>query len=178
MMTLTVSQFRDESADREAIRDCIWRYCRGVDRADEAMLRSAYWPDAIDEHAGLYSGPAKDFIDQSVTNLHTLGDTMHYVTNMLIRIEGDTAKAESYYYAIHRLENDGPVRDVIGCGRYLDRFEKRADEWRIAHRVVAIDWFRDYGDSGDWAVGPFGLGDASRGKRGPQDLSSSWLDLK
>ena len=26
--------------DREAIRDCLYRYCRGIDRADEAALRS------------------------------------------------------------------------------------------------------------------------------------------
>ena len=30
---------------REAIRDCLYRYCRGIDRADAEMLRSAYWPD-------------------------------------------------------------------------------------------------------------------------------------
>lgn len=177
-MSITVSQFRDEFADREAIRDCIHRYARGIDRVDEDMLRSAYWPDATDEHAGLYSGPASEFVEQSMRDLPSLGDTMHIITNILIRIDGDTAKAESYVYAIHRLENDGPVHDVIGAGRYLDRFEKRGDEWRIAERTVTIDWFRDYGDSGDWAIGPFGLGDASRGKKGPRDKSYTWLDFR
>jgi hypothetical protein len=33
-----------ELMDREMIRDCLYRYCRGIDRADEAMLRSACWP--------------------------------------------------------------------------------------------------------------------------------------
>ena len=41
--------------DREAIRDCLYRYCRGIDRADEAALRSAYWPDATDCH-GAWNG--------------------------------------------------------------------------------------------------------------------------
>ena len=39
-----------ELLDREAIRACIYRYCRGVDRADEATLRGTYWPDATDQH--------------------------------------------------------------------------------------------------------------------------------
>ena len=49
-MSMTVSQFRDELADREAIRDCLYRYARGMDRCDEEMLRSAYWEDALDDH--------------------------------------------------------------------------------------------------------------------------------
>lgn len=40
-----------ELLDREAIRDCLYRYCRGIDRGDEAALRSTYWPDAHDNHA-------------------------------------------------------------------------------------------------------------------------------
>ncbi len=176
-MAPTVSQLKEEWADREAIRDCILRYARGIDRVDEAMLRSAYWPDAIDEHAGLYSGPATAFIDRAVRDLPGGDDTMHIVANILIRIEGPAAKAESYYYAIHRSKGDGPARDTIGAGRYLDRFEKRGGEWRIAHRVVAIDWFREYPDAGDWTKGPFGLGDAGRGKKGSEDRSYSWLGL-
>ena len=36
--------------DREAIRDCLYRYCRGIDRADEDARRSAEWPDVRDCH--------------------------------------------------------------------------------------------------------------------------------
>ncbi|MET0378059.1 MAG: nuclear transport factor 2 family protein [Spongiibacteraceae bacterium] len=32
------------------IRQALVRYCRGVDRSDEAMIRSAFHEDAIDEH--------------------------------------------------------------------------------------------------------------------------------
>ena len=38
-MRWTVSQFRDELADREAIRHCLLRYARGVDRIDEDCRR-------------------------------------------------------------------------------------------------------------------------------------------
>ena len=29
------------------------------------------------------------------------------------------------------------------AGRYLDRFEKRGDEWRIAARTVVYDWLEE-----------------------------------
>ena len=47
--------------DREAIRDCLNRYCRGIDRADEELLRGVYWPDARDSH-GAYVGTASGFV--------------------------------------------------------------------------------------------------------------------
>ena len=59
----------------------------------------------------------------------------------------------------------------------LDRFERRGDEWRIAARAVAIDWYREYPDTTDWALGPFGMGDGGRGGRAPDDPSYRWLEL-
>ena len=47
--------------DREAIRDCLYRYSRGVDRCDEDMLRSVYWEDAIDDHC-LFTGQREELI--------------------------------------------------------------------------------------------------------------------
>jgi hypothetical protein len=49
-MTTPTSRIALELADREAIRECLYRYCRGVDRLDADMIRSAYWPDCVDNH--------------------------------------------------------------------------------------------------------------------------------
>jgi hypothetical protein len=46
--------------DKEAIRDCLMRYCHGIDRCDEDLVRRVYWPGATDDH-GMFSGPASDF---------------------------------------------------------------------------------------------------------------------
>ncbi|HEV3388146.1 MAG TPA: hypothetical protein VG057_03990, partial [Solirubrobacteraceae bacterium] len=36
----------------------------------------------------------------------------------------------------------GPVQvDVVGA-RYLDRFSRRANTWRIDHRTVVLDWHK------------------------------------
>ena len=48
--------------DRQAILDCMRRYCRGVDRRDEALILSVYHPDAIDDH-GAFLGDPDEFIE-------------------------------------------------------------------------------------------------------------------
>ncbi len=49
-------------ADRADIYDCMQRYARGIDRADRALLRSAYHDGAVDDHVG-FVGAVDDFID-------------------------------------------------------------------------------------------------------------------
>lgn len=125
--------------DREMIRDCLYRYCRGVDRADEAAIRSAYWPDGTDHH-GPYQGSASGFIDWAMRTLPSIERGIHQIHNLLIDLEGDQARVETYFTALQRQPgSDGAVAEVHLAGRYLDRFEKRGDEWRIADRLVVFD---------------------------------------
>jgi hypothetical protein len=130
-----------ELIDREAIRDCIYRYCRGIDRADEALLRSAYWPDANDCH-GAYSGTAEGFIRHAIEAFKAGPRNVHQVANVLIEFRGPSeAVVESYFNALQRgPDKQGVVRQVLLAGRYCDRFEKREGEWRVADRTVVYDW--------------------------------------
>ena len=60
-MTTNTTQILSELADREAIKECLYRYCRGIDRRDPDILRTAYWPDAIDTHL-MFKGNIEEFI--------------------------------------------------------------------------------------------------------------------
>lgn len=130
-----------ELLDREAIRDCMYRYCRGIDRGDEDALRSSYWPDAKDCH-GAYSGSAEGFIQMALGVFKTNPRNIHQVANILIEFNGpNEAAVESYFNALQRApDKTGKVNQVLLCGRYCDRFEKRGDEWRVADRTVVYDW--------------------------------------
>lgn len=129
-----------ELLDREAIRDCMYRYCRGVDRGDEAALRSAYWPDATDQH-GRYSGPVEGFFDMVKKGGAANPRNVHQVSNILIEfLSPATAVVESYFNALQRRKDDGKTSQVLLAGRYCDLFEKRNGEWRVARRVVVYDW--------------------------------------
>jgi hypothetical protein len=148
------------------------RYCHAVDRCDAELLRGVYWPGAIDDHV-FWRGGAEAFVEFCMPILKSRDQTMHSLGNILMRIEGNDARVESYYHAYERLRRqDGTSNDVVMCGRYLDRMEKRGQEWRIADRKVVMDWWRIYDDSADWTRGLFGK-KFEVGKRGDADSSAA-----
>lgn len=123
--------------DRQRIRDVIHRYCRAVDRHDEEMIRSVFWPEALDNH-GPFFGTVPEFVDW-VNGLHenkTLSHT-HNITSHTCEIDGDVAHAESYILWVLRYRDEKTV--LFGTGRYIDRLERRDGEWRIAVRRVITD---------------------------------------
>lgn len=127
---------------RQEIADVIYRYARGIDRLDFDLVRSCYHPDAYDDH-GSFRGYVDEFIAAARAFLPRWTATQHFMGNMLIEVEGDAARAETYAVAYHRREDDqGNGKDDVMGIRYVDRFEKRAGEWKIAHRVVATEWRR------------------------------------
>lgn len=175
-MTLKVSQVMAELADREAIRDCLYRYSRGVDRCDEEVLRSVYWEDAHDDHC-LFRGSREELIAWVIPLLREREATAHNIDNILIRLHGERADVETYFQGYHVMRTGGKPTASLQGGRYLDRFEKRDDEWRIARRKVVVDWFRAFPDAGDWSTGPQGQSQIEPGGRYPDDDSYRELDL-
>lgn len=136
-MTMVDDQLR-QLLDREAIREVILRYCRGVDRADVSLLASAYHPDAADDHGG------STFIGEDIAPgiLQLVGEArvcLHQITNQLIDVQGDHAGCETYFSAWQTIARDRQERLLHAIGRYVDRMEKRNGEWRIANRVVIVE---------------------------------------
>ena len=119
---------------RDAIRDVARRYSRGVDRLDAAVMKSAYWPDAIDDH-GVFVGNAWEFVDNVISSHARFRSTMHCIFNHSVELDDDGVTAAGEVYNVSYLVSlDGSVIDTW-LGRYIDRYERRGDEWRIAHRV-------------------------------------------
>jgi hypothetical protein len=141
-MKLTDNAQLQQLLDREAIRDCLYRYCRGIDRIDEAALRSAYWPDATGSH-GAFRGSGSAFIDWALENLKSGGRSIHMIGNILIELQGGQAAVESYFQTtLGGRDAQNQPQETRLAGRYIDRFERRNGEWRIAERTVVYDWQR------------------------------------
>jgi len=157
-----------ELLDREDIRQCLFRYSRAIDRVDEALLRTVYWPGAVDNH-GSFNGDAEGFIAWVIPLLQTMDQTMHLLGNMLIEVDGDRSASETYFVAFHRRTgDDGKPVEAHVVGRYLDQMERRGGEWRILHRDCVYD-FNFEGQAADWTKRAFDLD--YRTNRKPDDIS-------
>jgi hypothetical protein len=123
--------------DKDAIRDLVALYARGIDRHDDQILANVYHPDAHDDH-GTYIGGIPGLIDHC-NAVHEANWTahQHYALNQLIEFSGETAHVETYFLIALR-RKDGVI-DLVG-GRWIDRAEKRGGKWGIADRVVVLDW--------------------------------------
>jgi len=124
--------------DRQAITECVHRYARGLDRRDVDLLRSAYHPDAVEDH-GQYVGGLDGLIDYLMDVHEPFAGYQRHITTQNVDIDGDEAHAESYFISVIRIEGSSKLR--LTAGRYNDRLERRDAEWRIAERVVVLEWY-------------------------------------
>lgn len=129
----------EDLSARQEITDVLYRASRAVDRADVELLRTCFHPGARD-YRGAANGPSENVC--KVLTQWAPTATQHVTTNILIERDGDTARVESYVTAFHFIAeaNDGSGQDELLRARYMDRFEKRGGNWKIAERVTVWDW--------------------------------------
>lgn len=136
----------DETRDRIAIRDVMGRYARAIDRGQFALIRTVFHADGYDDH-GPYKGGVDGFIRWLQERFTDDAPTQHFVGNSLVEFANpDLALVETYYVAA-RPPKGGEVGEggqgaalyVLSWGRYVDRFERRDGEWRVAYRRTVVD---------------------------------------
>lgn len=132
----------DELLAEAEIKEVHLRFCRANDRRDEELFRSCFHPDAVIDMNGGLSVDEIFAVSQQMLDRYTV--TWHSTANQLVQVEGDVAWAEHYTISSHRFAADaeGPERDWVAHGRYIDRMERRNGEWRIARRRLVVDYSR------------------------------------
>ncbi|HEY6964760.1 MAG TPA: nuclear transport factor 2 family protein [Erythrobacter sp.] len=161
-----------ELADRLAIAETLALYCRGIDRCDPEQLAAAFTPGAVIDY-GDGARPIADVIPGLMAGLGSMRLTQHNISNTVMRIAGDTAKAETNCVALHIIPTpEGEVEVVVG-GRYLDTLARREGRWLIAERLYVMDWNRTAPATMTLEGGLFD-GLQRRGARGDEDPSTAW----
>lgn len=162
------SEVRDLAARRD-IHDAICRYMRGQDRLDRDLQRSAFHDDAYDD-CGLMAGSADAFVDFAQGFLADIEGSQHVIGQVQLDVRGDEASGEVYFFAWHRIREDGEPKDLMIAGRYVDEYACRNGEWRIVKRRELIDWARtDPATDGFLAEHPY----LPRGGRRGSDFSET-----
>jgi hypothetical protein len=119
----------------DGIRDCVYRYARGIDRLDRETLASALL--SLDD-------------ESLFTQEHIAPTHAQYITNLSTDVHGATAHAEAYFLSASS-DTGGPdpaggsneqvPRTVeLTGGRYVFELTDTAAGWRISARTVCIDW--------------------------------------
>ncbi len=132
-----------ELSAHDQIRQAAARYSRGVDRLDADLMRSAYWPDATDDH-GVYVGNAMDFCDVVVRSHGRFISTMHCIMNHAIEVDEDAGTGNGEIYNVTYVFREESRRKLLETwwGRYLDTYERRDGEWRIKARICVHEYTR------------------------------------
>lgn len=144
--------------DRDAIGEVIAAYAHAIDRHRWEMMEHLFHEDATFAF-GPVQGDWRLFVEQARAIIEPCIATHHQLGQTLVSGEGpDLAHAETYMTAMHIIPpgypssafpDRGEEYSAIVAGRYVDRFERRAGEWRIAHRTGIYDWreFRAIGEA-------------------------------
>ena len=99
--------------------------------------------------------------------------TFHMLGQSTIRLDGDRASAETYFFAVVRGGEREPTHVDQIAGRYIDRFARRDGRWRISERTCVCDWSASIRSDSNWLDGiPF-----AEPRRAPEDLSYTVLGL-
>lgn len=145
--------------DREAIREIIALYAHAIDRRRWELMASLFHPGATFGF-GPIEGDWRGFVEQARAIIDPCVATQHQLGQTLIGFaDHETAHCETYLTAMHLVPAGYPRPEVfpdrgetyaaVIAGRYVDRFEKRDGEWRVARRQGLYDWreFRMIGEA-------------------------------
>ncbi|WP_313802529.1 nuclear transport factor 2 family protein [Sphingobium sp.] len=139
----------DNMLAKNALNDLVMRFCRAADRRDYDLLRTFFHDDAVYKVGNVFSGSVDECLEWLSGAMEAFELTNHFVCNASYRIDGDRADGELYFIAYHRTigaelianqrTSSAEPKHLIVTGRYLDNYECRHGEWKLACRHLAWD---------------------------------------
>jgi len=125
-----------ELAEKDAIREVMAEYCFRLDNdrfADMAALftTNGTWDTAFGK------GTGRDGIEALVRGMRQSATPrprgIHHVTNIVIKLDGDTAKCFSNWVVVQNSEQ-GPK--IGSAGSYTDDMVKQNGQWLFRYRKI------------------------------------------
>ena len=121
---------------KDAIRELMATYAQALDACRFADVAACFAPDGEwTTDYGAARGPAEieAFIRGIVPVKGEGPQRKHYITNIIIKVDGETASAVSDYLIVR--EAEGGLIPVMG-GTYRDKFVKTPAGWRFSRKEL------------------------------------------
>ena len=134
----------DDLVAKQEIAEGLYRYCRGLDRMDRALVASVFGPGADLDYGEHFVGSPHAFVEW-VWAAHALMQAhSHQITNILAEVDTSAGRAvsEAYVTVCLRTKPDAAGRavDIVDRGRYLDRWTRgEGGRWTIETRRFRSD---------------------------------------
>ncbi len=127
-------------ADQQEIADLCVRYTIALDTKDWALLESCFAPSPVFVHPGgrLEGFPA--ILERTKAALTPLTATQHLLGNIVVQLDGDTARSVCYFQAQHVRAGTPGGETYIIAGSYADTLTRAASGWKITERVQTYIW--------------------------------------
>jgi len=126
--------------DRAEITDVLVRYAEGLDRRDLQAVRSCFAPRVQAEYAGVVLDPGVDALIEHVSVVSTFVGSMHFIGNIVARIDGDAAHSTCRCVAYVLLDGPDGIRLFMRGLTYEDRWERLSEGFRITQRRHVPEW--------------------------------------
>lgn len=125
--------------EKDAIRETMAAYAQALDACRFADVASLFAEDGVwTTDYGQAKGRAE--IEKMLTGVvPKKGEgpqRKHYITNIIIKVDGDTASSVSDYFIIRE---DGPNLIPVMGGTYKDQWVKQAGTWRFKRKELQHD---------------------------------------
>ena len=127
--------------DKLEIHELLARYARAVDDKEWDLYRSVFTPEAVIDYssAGAAAGSVDDVLAFLQAGFVHIPWAQHYITNVEITLDGDTAAVRAMFYNPMQLPG---MSEPSACGgNYHHRMVRTSDGWKSAHLVEESRWF-------------------------------------
>lgn len=132
-----------EISDRLEIEQLLYRYGRAVDARELERLRSVFTADARIAYNVVRGVDLRfpEMLEWLGRSLRIFKVTQHAMSNPMIELEGDTARATTYLSAAHVQQRlDGEETYVLQHAIYFDALVRTDAGWRISSRRLDNIW--------------------------------------
>lgn len=127
--------------DKQEITEICYRYALVLDSRDWSSLSTVFTADAEAYYLDMAPCIGYRAIEDTCSSaLGVLDRSQHLIGNVTVALDGDEADCQCYLQAQHVKNGTEGGDNFIIAGRYLDRFVRTEDGWRIKRRSLEGMW--------------------------------------